>query len=70
MIPNSKPATSVINRAQFNHFAARLNIRVTADFCIGAQFSIANSQEFLPLPQIALEACLSATFGCRLLREI
>ena len=33
-----------------------MNIRVAADFCIGAQFSIADPQKFLPLAKVTFEA--------------
>jgi hypothetical protein len=40
----------------FNNSAAGSDIRVAADSCIRAQFSISNPQQFLPLAQLASEA--------------
>jgi hypothetical protein len=46
-------ATSIVD---LYSFAAGLDIRITADFWIGALFSIADPQQVFPLPRITVEA--------------
>ena len=48
--------TSVVQRVRFNNFAAGLNIRGAADFCIGRNSSIPNPHQVFPVPEIAFDS--------------
>jgi hypothetical protein len=55
----------VVDRVKFNNFAAGLNIRVAADFCIGRNSLVSNPQKFLPLANVPLEAQALGNFESR-----